>query len=142
MKRLIPVLFPLLAGCATILASDSETIRIDSEPQGQTVAVDGSRYTTPALVTLGRDADHHATFPDGQTVYIKRTFQPWFLGNILLGGIPGMIIDLVTGAVNRDLWPDRLVYRDGKVYAGAKVVPPAGETKRDETKKPQPRYSE
>ena len=103
MKALIPVLFPLLAGCATTLASDSETIRIDSEPPGETVAVDGSRYTTPALVTLGRDTDHHVTFPNGQTVYVRRTFQPCFLGSILLLSPLGVIIDLVTGAIEKAL---------------------------------------
>ncbi len=141
MKRLIPILFPLLAGCATVVASNSETIRIDSEPQGQTVSIDGSTYTTPVLVTLGRDADHFAKFPNGQTVSIKRTFQPWFLGNLLLGGIPGMIVDLITGAVSRDLWPDRLVYRDGKVYSGSTVIAPTGETKKDEPENPTPRYA-
>jgi len=115
----------LMVGCASIIAPNSESVKIDSDPPGQHVMIDGQSYSTPAVVTLGRDAAHIVRFPNGQEVAIERSFQGWFLGNLLLGGIPGMVVDLLTGAVNRDLHPDHLLYKGGVVYNAATNKPVA-----------------
>ena len=72
----------------------------------------------PAKVLVGRDSPHSASFPNGETLEIKRSFNGLFLLNIILGGIPGMIVDIATGAVNNQLSPGKAHYEDGQVYPG------------------------
>lgn len=116
MRGLICLCGLALVGCATIIDGNTETITIDSEPQGITVMVDGSEYKTPAKVELARDTEHYAQFPNGQRVNITGSFNGWFIANLALGGIPGMIVDLITGAAGGNLEPDGLLFKDGKVY--------------------------
>jgi hypothetical protein len=42
------------SGCATIFATPSQSIRIETEPPGATVTVDEHRVKTPAVVRLPR----------------------------------------------------------------------------------------
>ena len=113
----LALLIPFV-GCASIMGPSAETITFESDPTGQTVIVDGTTYTMPCQVTLGTDKNHTAKFPNGQTVTISRSFQGWFMGNLLLGGLIGMAIDLMTGGVNKNLSPDDLTFRDGTVWFG------------------------
>ena len=32
-----------------------------------------------------------------ETVYIQTTLNGWYFGNLILGGIPGMAVDLISG---------------------------------------------
>ncbi len=123
----------MCCGCATILTGRTETVRIDSEPQGVAVNVDGTMHTTPVIVSLARDADHYVRFPNGQTVDITRHFSGATLGNIILGGVIGIIIDAASGAAMGDLKPDKMMYRNGKVYnlKSKKVILPGGEEVRE-----------
>jgi len=41
-----------------------------------------------------------AGFTEAQTV-ADAGFEPWTLGNILIGGLIGLIIDLSTGSINK-----------------------------------------
>jgi hypothetical protein len=66
---------------------------------------------TPATVTLRRKdklifpARYTATIeaPGYQpaSVPIRSTINPWILGNVVIGGIPGLVVDNVTGAAWR-----------------------------------------
>jgi len=40
-------------------------------------------------------------------VYMHRTLNPWVLGNILLGGLIGLGIDAITGAMY-EVYPDNI----------------------------------
>jgi hypothetical protein len=72
----------------------------------------------PATVTLRRKdklifpARYTATIeaPGYQpaNVPIRSTINPWILGNVLVGGIPGLVVDNVTGAAWRP--------RDSEIY--------------------------
>jgi hypothetical protein len=63
---------------------------------------------TPAVVSLNRNgkwflpAQYTATIeaPGYQTtqVPIRSTINPWIIGNVVVGGIPGLIVDDATGA--------------------------------------------
>lgn len=136
MDRLLAmaVLLPTMCcGCATIMAGKTETVRINSEPQGVEVVVDGAVYTTPVIVSLARDSDHYVNFPNGQRVDITRHFEAAVLGNILLGGVVGIVVDAVTGAATGNLEPDRLLYKNGKVYneKSKRLITPGGEEVRE-----------
>ncbi len=128
----------MLCGCATIISGKNETVRIDSEPQGVMVKVDGAHYETPVVISLARDTDHYVVFPNGQRVDITRHFQAAVLGNILLGGVIGLVVDAVSGAATGNLEPDRLMYKDGKVYNSQtkKVILAGGEEVRESETQP------
>lgn len=115
-------------------------VEIASNPPNAHVVVRDKRgqqvasLNTPATVTLRRKdklifpARYTATIeaPGYQTasVPIRSTVNPWILGNVVLGGIPGLVIDNVTGAVWRprhssiyqELTP---IYGVGPMYSAA-----------------------
>jgi hypothetical protein len=89
-------------------------VTIDSVPSNAHVVVRDKRgrevanAITPATVALKRKdkwimpARYTATIeaPGYQPVAvpIKSTINPWVLGNVVVGGIPGLIVDNATGA--------------------------------------------
>lgn len=58
---------------------------------------------TPASAALQRKNEYLVTVKmagySEQTVQISRTINTWVIGNLLCGGIPGLIVDGVTGAL-------------------------------------------
>jgi hypothetical protein len=99
----------VLAGCATIMSGTTEQIRFESNPPGARVSIHDRTYLTPAAVELSRQTNHQVQFKaDGYLSAqreISRDVNPWVWANILIGGIPGLIVDSATGAYN-DLTPD------------------------------------
>lgn len=97
------------SGCATIVSGTSERIRFESIPRGAEVTVDGRTYTTPAEVELSRHKNHDIEFvlPDYLPVkrQVLRSTNNWVYGNILFGGLIGLMVDVANGAWN-DLQPD------------------------------------
>lgn len=109
---LLPVFF--LTGCASIVGKDSFPLTINSNPDGATIVLkdeNGIKMyagTTPTTVTLAAgEAYFHAksyniTFSKqgymDQFVQVKATLSGWYFGNILFGGLIGMlIVDPITG---------------------------------------------
>lgn len=105
-----------LSGCATIFNSESQAVKVHSAPEGAAVVIANSSGekvhtgTTPFTVTLKRGAGYFKpesytlTFTkDGfptREVKIEGTISGWYFGNLLLGGIIGMLaVDPVTGAM-------------------------------------------
>lgn len=97
------------SGCATIVHGRSQDVALASTPPGATVKIDGVQTTTPGKVTLRRDQDYNATFEkegySTRQVKIEKEGSWWLLGNIIFGGIIGLIIDLAAGGAY-DLEPD------------------------------------
>jgi len=108
-------LLALSAGCATIITGSgpSQTVRIASEPRGASVYADGNMIgKTPVVAVLTRKDDHAIKlvmtgYPD-HTVQISNTYNGWFWGNILFGGLDGMVIDLLDGSCTGCLSPNDL----------------------------------
>lgn len=97
--------------CATIISGTSQSISITSAPLQATVEIKESpggktvfEGKTPATCKLPRNKayDVYISMPGyrEERVHITQSFNPVFLGNLILGGLPGMIVDLITGAVN------------------------------------------
>ena len=89
------------AGCATIVQGRTQGIAVASTPSAATVKVDGLEATTPGNVELRRNRDYtmvftKAGFPD-RDVKLESGPSPWLLGNIVFGGLIGLIIDFATG---------------------------------------------
>jgi hypothetical protein len=108
------IMFCLLSapGCATMVTGGghSETVRLNSAPQGATVYVDGNRLgLTPIAATLTRKDNHTVIMSmdgfDDQTVAIRSGFNGWLVGNLLVGGVIGMVVDVASGAMEGDLSP-------------------------------------
>jgi hypothetical protein len=103
-------------GCCSIIATSHKTIQVTSNPSGADVKIfdwNGQQVSSgkaPFTVTLKRGNayfkpakyEFKASLP-GQPVRVvgfKSGINPWYWGNILLGGLIGMlIVDPITGAM-------------------------------------------
>jgi hypothetical protein len=102
-------------GCASIISGRYADVTIASNPAGAHVAVHDDKnrevasFHTPGVAKLRRNrkflmpARYTATIqsPGYQTakVPIRSTANPWIFANIVLGGVPGLVVDGATGAV-------------------------------------------
>jgi hypothetical protein len=103
-------------GCASIVSQSKWMVHIDSEPPGAHVSVsdrNGNQMyqgTTPTQVSLRSGAGYFKaqryTFEfrrDGyepEVAGLSCVLNPWYMGNILFGGLVGMVIvDPLTGAM-------------------------------------------
>lgn len=97
------------AGCATIVNGRTQGVAVASTPPAATVKVDGLETTTPGKVELRRNGEHTLVFtkegfPD-RDVKLESGPSAWLLGNILFGGLIGLIVDFVSGGAYK-LSPD------------------------------------
>ena len=91
-------------GCASIVSGKSQDVSIRSNPPGAAVEIDGmSMGKTPFTTELRRKKRHQIkVIKEGyleESRVTKKGFNWWFAGNVLIGGIIGIIIDFATGAV-------------------------------------------
>ncbi|WP_430966574.1 PEGA domain-containing protein [Spongiimicrobium sp. 2-473A-2-J] len=116
MKNIFKVLitFPMLLfmGCATIISGSRQTIKVASIPSSATVYINEVEVgKTPVERSLKRNQEYQVLIKlDGYQPYetlISKEFNAWYLGNILIGGIIGLIIDPITGAMYK-LTPEEL----------------------------------
>lgn len=115
---LTAILFLLVsAGCATIVSHSNWPISISSDPEQADVSITDVKKNkkllegkTPMTVTLSSYGGYFAgkaymieVSKDGfetKTAEIKSELNPWFLGNIIFGGLIGiLIVDPLTGAM-------------------------------------------
>lgn len=97
-----------LAACATIISGSTQDLDVSSVPPGATVTAEpgGYRVTTPAKLTLKRkDAPYRLTFAlDGYEPYnvtVSSGTNGWVFGNLIIGGLIGIIVDSSSGAINK-----------------------------------------
>lgn len=95
-----------LAGCATIVASGPDLVPVNSTPSGATVYLDDVPVgVTPTTLTLKRSSEGQIRIelPGYQPVYVSqgKVFNGWFVGNIVLGGLIGIIVDVATSNVTK-----------------------------------------
>lgn len=88
------------SGCATIVAGGPDTVKFTSTPPGAEVQV-GNEIVgkTPVEASVPRDIQTVTMTLSGyepETVLITRHLNGWVFGNILFGGIIGIIIDVST----------------------------------------------
>lgn len=137
MNRRLPLLALALttcASCASIVSKSKYPVSIQSEPAGlefEVFAPDGHsvhKGRTPQIVTL----DAHKGFFQRAKYVVRSTgtpgapleaqleasLDPWYIGNIIFGGLIGiLIVDPLTGA----MWklPDDFVLRASNHEAAA-----------------------
>ena len=112
-----------LVGCASIIHGPTQAVDITSQPNGARITIDGHEYgTTPKSIELNRKGRMRGELAtkkeyavkiemDGFHPYevkIKREMDGWFLGNIIFGGVIGIIIDASTGSMYK-LTPNQVI---------------------------------
>ncbi|MEO7306047.1 MAG: hypothetical protein ABIR78_03485 [Ferruginibacter sp.] len=106
----------LFSSCATLFGHSSYAVLINSEPSGAIVNITNKKNKeifngqTPATVTLKSSAGFFSkaeyqvkissTGYTEQIIPVTFTLNGWYFGNILIGGLVGMlIVDPLTGAM-------------------------------------------
>jgi hypothetical protein len=89
----------LFFGCATVMQPGPDSIPLTSVPPGATVLLNGYiKGVTPVNVVVNHDERCSLEIhKDGyQTIYINKdkVVAGWVFGNIVFGGVPGLIVDL------------------------------------------------
>lgn len=90
--------------CATIMHGSNQKIQFNSTPSQAQVMIDGNNVgVTPMVTTLKRGDSHtvRITAPGFQPYEMKleKKVSGWIAGNLVFGGIPGVIVDAVTGSM-------------------------------------------
>lgn len=105
-------LVALLPACATVVEGTSDTVTLSTSPAGATCTVDrnGERVaavaTTPGSVRIGKsrhDLNVTCTKEGYQpaTVAASSKFTGATFGNVIAGGVVGVVVDAASGANNR-----------------------------------------
>jgi hypothetical protein len=105
-----------ITGCATISRGGTEALMIESDPSNASVTLSsGNVCTTPCVIEMKRTHDYHVKFEKTgyktlDTDVIRQTSDSGaagMAGNVLVGGLIGVGIDLATGAT-KSLRPNPL----------------------------------
>lgn len=101
----------LFTGCASVVSGTDQKVTFNSEPDEATVTVSGRVLgKTPLTVPVDRGSNQSITFEkEGYKTYtaqLSTTTNPWFFGNIVLGGLVGSTTDGVSGAIH-EFSPDQ-----------------------------------
>lgn len=92
------------SGCATIVSSSTQPIQFTTLPSGASVIVDGMHLgTTPGTYALERGVDHIVELNlagfEPASMQLRREINGWVWGNIVFGGVIGVVVDVATGAI-------------------------------------------
>jgi len=114
--------------CASIVHGPSLKVDFASQPAGAKITIDGNYYgQTPKTIPLRRKGRLKGE-AGGKKEYevklelpgyypyeikLKREMDGWFLGNLLFGGLIGIVIDAGNGSMYK-LTPDQIVGQLGK----------------------------
>lgn len=106
------LLSTLFTSCATIVNSPNQTMSISSYPSEATVTINRCYMgETPMIVSLKRGEDHFVKIElEGYRPYeliLTRRISGWLAGNIIFGGVLGIVIDAVTGSMYK-LTPEQI----------------------------------
>lgn len=94
----------LVSSCATIVSGSKQNIKFSSDPSSATIFIDEVEVgKTPFEIKLARKSEHSVMLKlDGYQTYetkLTKKFNGWYIGNLFFGGILGLIIDPITGAI-------------------------------------------
>lgn len=127
-KRVLAVcLMALLCmNCGSIIHQTTQQVRLNSEPSGAAVTVacgdvnNDPKLVTPTVVTLHRKPSYCGIKLNKEgyaekELQFARQMSPWYLGNILIGGIVGLIVDAANGAMWTRTTPPNATLVQGEV---------------------------
>jgi hypothetical protein len=110
MRFVLAAALMLVTSCASIVHQTTQQIPVRSDPPGAAVTVacgdvaNDPKLVTPTVVTVHRKPEHCAITLskdgfDAKNVSLSRSMSGWYLGNIVFGGIIGLIVDAANGAM-------------------------------------------
>lgn len=102
----------LFSSCATIVSGSKQNISFASTPSAASIFIDEVEVgKTPFQMKLARNSEHEVMIKlEGYQAYqtkLTKKFNAWYFGNILIGGLIGLIVDPLTGAIY-NLSPDQI----------------------------------
>ena len=102
----------LLSACGTIIHGTTQQIGFTSSPSKAVVSINGQESgTTPLILDLERKNNHIISIElDGYEEYettLTRKVSGWVWGNIVFGGLIGLVVDASTGGMY-ELTPEQL----------------------------------
>jgi len=94
----------MMTSCATIVSGTTQKVSFNSTPANASIFINEVEVgKTPFQTKLERNKDHNVVIKlEGFKPYetkLTRKFNAWYLGNIIFGGLIGVIIDPITGAI-------------------------------------------
>jgi len=101
-----------LTGCASIMHGTSQEVGISSAPTGASVSINGVDYGKTPLVAKLKRKDNHvikielAGYEPYETT-LTRKVSGWVWGNIVFGGLIGLVVDAMTGGIYK-LTPEQV----------------------------------
>jgi len=101
---LICISICFFSSCASIISGTKQKVDVNTQPTGAKVFVNGidQQVVTPTIINVPRKKAVTYSFQkqgyENGTVTEYGSFNPVAIGNIILGGIPGALVDLGTGA--------------------------------------------
>ena len=115
-----------LSSCATIVSGSRQTVKFDSTPTNATVFIDETEVgKTPFETKLERKREYEVEIRlEGYEPYktkLTKQFNAWYIGNIVFGGIIGLVVDPITGAIYK-LTPNEInaQLQQGTVFKSSK----------------------
>jgi len=86
------------------VSGSKQNVKFSSTPAAATIFIDEVEVgKTPFEIKLARKSEHSVMLKlEGYQTYqtkLTKKFNGWYIGNILIGGIVGLIIDPITGAM-------------------------------------------
>lgn len=108
----------LSTGCATVMSQKYTGYPVTTTPPGATVVVNGYSYkSTPLVLAASRNNPHMIRIErDGCPTFdavVTSRLNSWVWGNIILGGVIGLMVDLSSEAAY-ELEPSHLAIQYGE----------------------------
>lgn len=102
----------LFTQCATLIHGSRQDVSFSSNPSKASVSIDNVEMgTTPVTLRLKRNTHHSVVIKlDGYQPYeikLTRKVSGWLAGNIIFGGLIGIVIDAAGGGMYK-LTPDQI----------------------------------
>ena len=93
-----------VSGCSTIVKGKTQTVTINSNVRDGEITINGMPIgRTPFTGLIERGSHTSVTVSKegylSKTVTLNSDMEPWFWGNIVLGGLLGSTTDASTGAM-------------------------------------------
>ena len=101
----------LITGCATITTGTTQSILVDTNPPGAICRFNRDKIDvavvnpTPGMLNIDKSVHPMSVYCTKEGYYpttgvLNSNYQPITLGNALVGGIVGIVIDAASGAQN------------------------------------------
>ena len=136
LRRILPLLALLLApACSTITTGTTQAVTVTTDPPGATCQLQRDGQTigvvnpTPGSLTIGKSTKDlvvnctRVGHLAGSNT-LRADFQPATLGNLLIGGVVGIVVDAASGAMGT-YPPSVAVVLPPAVAVGANETPTA-----------------